>query len=206
MTGEESDRVVIEHSELEAAMAAIRLAFDGRRVDVGRARAKTRARRGWSSGSKRSSTCRAISGRRPPCGPAGSRSSNWPTKRLKSPRHESRWFNLAGFFLRPGRGFPLDELRLKALWPDLPSGGQAHQGRAVLGRVVDPLAQGGRGPVAPAPRRDSSPTGPVSSSRQGDEPVQEGRAPQARAARARRDVAMRGRTRAIDAVDQRIVG
>ena len=38
-------------------------------------------------------------------------------KRLKGPRHESRWFNLAGFFLRPGRGFPLDELRLKALWP-----------------------------------------------------------------------------------------
>ena len=38
-------------------------------------------------------------------------------KRLKSPRHESRWFNLAGFFLRPGRGFPLDEIRIKALWP-----------------------------------------------------------------------------------------
>ena len=38
-------------------------------------------------------------------------------KRLKSPRHESRWFNLAGFFLRPGRGFPLDDVRIKALWP-----------------------------------------------------------------------------------------
>ena len=35
----------------------------------------------------------------------------------KSPQHESRWFNLAGFFLRPGRGFPLDEIRIKALWP-----------------------------------------------------------------------------------------
>jgi hypothetical protein len=34
-----------------------------------------------------------------------------------SPRHESRWFNLAGFFLRPGRGFPLDDIRIKALWP-----------------------------------------------------------------------------------------
>ncbi len=37
--------------------------------------------------------------------------------RLKGPRHESRWLNLAGFCLRPGRGFPLDELRIKALWP-----------------------------------------------------------------------------------------
>jgi hypothetical protein len=38
-------------------------------------------------------------------------------KRRESPRHESRWFNLAGFFLRPGRGFPLDEVRIRALWP-----------------------------------------------------------------------------------------
>ncbi len=37
--------------------------------------------------------------------------------RLKSARHESRWFNLAGFVLRPGRGYPLDEVRIKALWP-----------------------------------------------------------------------------------------
>ena len=37
--------------------------------------------------------------------------------RLKSPQHESRWLNLAGFVLRPGRGFPLDEVRIKALWP-----------------------------------------------------------------------------------------
>ena len=38
-------------------------------------------------------------------------------KRLTTPRHESRWFNLAGFFLRPGRGYPLDDIRIKALWP-----------------------------------------------------------------------------------------
>jgi len=37
--------------------------------------------------------------------------------RLKSARHESRWFNLAGFCLRPGTGFPLDDTRVKALWP-----------------------------------------------------------------------------------------
>jgi hypothetical protein len=43
-------------------------------------------------------------------------------RRLKSPQHESRWFNLAGFFLRPGRGFPLDDVRIKALWPSFHQG------------------------------------------------------------------------------------
>ena len=38
-------------------------------------------------------------------------------RRSASPRHESRWFNLAGYCLRPGTGFPLDEARIKALWP-----------------------------------------------------------------------------------------
>ncbi len=37
--------------------------------------------------------------------------------RKRSPRHESRWLNLAGYCLRPGAGYPLDELRIKALWP-----------------------------------------------------------------------------------------
>ncbi len=36
--------------------------------------------------------------------------------RLASPSHESRWLNLAGYVLRPGVGFPRDELRVKALW------------------------------------------------------------------------------------------
>ncbi|GAC1341738.1 MAG: hypothetical protein NVSMB14_06790 [Isosphaeraceae bacterium] len=44
--------------------------------------------------------------------------------RLKSPRHESRWFNLAGYCLRPGVGFPLDENRVKALWPMFHAGVQ----------------------------------------------------------------------------------
>ncbi len=30
--------------------------------------------------------------------------------------HEARWWNLAGFFLRPGFGFPLDDFRIKELW------------------------------------------------------------------------------------------
>lgn len=36
--------------------------------------------------------------------------------RKKSIEHEARWWNLAGFFLRPGFGFPLDDFRLKELW------------------------------------------------------------------------------------------
>ena len=38
-------------------------------------------------------------------------------RRGLTPRHEGRWCNLAGFALRPGTGFPLDEARVKALWP-----------------------------------------------------------------------------------------
>lgn len=30
--------------------------------------------------------------------------------------HEIRWWNLAGFFLRPGYGYPLDDHRIKELW------------------------------------------------------------------------------------------
>lgn len=37
-------------------------------------------------------------------------------KRLLSLEHEARWWNLAGFFLRPGYGFALDDYRIKELW------------------------------------------------------------------------------------------
>lgn len=33
-----------------------------------------------------------------------------------SMEHEARWWNLAGFFLRPGYGFPLDDFRIKEFW------------------------------------------------------------------------------------------
>ncbi|MBA2368218.1 MAG: Hsp70 family protein [Candidatus Protochlamydia sp.] len=36
--------------------------------------------------------------------------------RKLSPEHEARWWNLAGYFLRPGYGFPLDDFRIKELW------------------------------------------------------------------------------------------
>ena len=38
-----------------------------------------------------------------------------PQRKITS-EHEARWWNLAGFFLRPGFGFPLDDFRLKELW------------------------------------------------------------------------------------------
>ncbi|GAC1447616.1 MAG: Hsp70 family protein [Isosphaeraceae bacterium] len=38
-------------------------------------------------------------------------------RRFRGPRYESRWYHLAGYCLRPGTGFPLDEVRIKALWP-----------------------------------------------------------------------------------------
>lgn len=37
-------------------------------------------------------------------------------QRKKSAEHEARWWNLAGFFLRPGFGFSLDDFRIKELW------------------------------------------------------------------------------------------
>jgi hypothetical protein len=37
-------------------------------------------------------------------------------KRLLSTDYEARFWNLAGFFLRPGMGYPLDEHRMKQLW------------------------------------------------------------------------------------------
>ena len=37
-------------------------------------------------------------------------------QRAKSPPHLSRWYNLAGFILRPGFGDPIDRYRVDALW------------------------------------------------------------------------------------------
>lgn len=38
------------------------------------------------------------------------------SRRRASKEHEGRFWNLLGFFLRPGRGYPLDDHRIKALW------------------------------------------------------------------------------------------
>jgi molecular chaperone DnaK (HSP70)/regulator of replication initiation timing len=37
--------------------------------------------------------------------------------RRRSSAHERVWFNLAGYALRPGFGYPLDEWRIQQLWP-----------------------------------------------------------------------------------------
>ncbi len=113
VAGAETDRVIIEQSELDAAIAAIRDAFgaapSAASSEIGPARLIKRleelidvARDQWPPSALRAwwEPLRDLA-----------------DQRLKSSQHESRWFNLAGFALRPGRGYPLDELRLKALWP-----------------------------------------------------------------------------------------
>ncbi len=37
-------------------------------------------------------------------------------KRHRSPDHEARFWNLAGFCLRPGYGYPMDDFRIKQIW------------------------------------------------------------------------------------------
>jgi molecular chaperone DnaK (HSP70) len=117
VTGDEADQVIIEQSELDRAIAAIRMAFDGPAPTP-------TGTPGEDSGPSRlvKRLEEVLDVPRDQWPPSALRACWEPLielteKRLKSPRHESRWFNLAGFFLRPGRGFPLDEIRLKALWP-----------------------------------------------------------------------------------------
>ncbi len=86
VTGGEADRVVIEQSEIEAAVAAIRTAFGD-----GRADRKNTARRGSSSVSKSFSTCRATSGPRRRC------AALWePLRDQSEQRFKSRGTNRAG--------------------------------------------------------------------------------------------------------------
>jgi hypothetical protein len=113
VAGQETDRVIIEQSELDLATAAIRDAFgalpSGTSSETGPARLIKRLEE-------------VIEVPRDQWPPSALRAWWEPLRdladqRLKGPQHESRWFNLAGFFLRPGRGYPLDEIRIKALWP-----------------------------------------------------------------------------------------
>jgi molecular chaperone DnaK (HSP70) len=115
IVGDESDRVVVEQSEIESATAAIRASFD----HPGAAPSAPGEDSGPARLVKRLEEVLEIP--RDEWPPSALRALWEPLlesadKRLKGPRHESRWLNLAGFFLRPGRGFPLDDLRIKALW------------------------------------------------------------------------------------------
>ncbi len=44
------------------------------------------------------------------------------SRRRRSLDHERIWFNLVGFCLRPGFGYPLDDWRIEQLWPIYPQG------------------------------------------------------------------------------------
>ena len=111
VVGVEADRVVIEQSELDAAIAAVRVAFgDPTPPDAhGPARLVKRLED-------------LLDVPRDQWPPSALRTLWEPLRdaiphRQKSPRHESRWLNLAGFCLRPGTGIALDEARIKSLWP-----------------------------------------------------------------------------------------
>jgi hypothetical protein len=111
ITREETDRVVIEQSVIDDALECVRVAFGPGHPaeDRGPARLIKRVeealdvpRSEWPS-----SALRAL----------WEPLRDLADARTRSPQHESRWFNLAGYCLRPGTGYPLDEVRLKALWP-----------------------------------------------------------------------------------------
>jgi molecular chaperone DnaK (HSP70) len=118
VTGDESDRVIIEQSVIDGAILAMHAAFDDRSSATPQSFAT--AQTGPARLVKRLEE--VLDAPREEWPPSALRALWDPLvglaeKRLKSPQHESRWFNLAGFFLRPGRGYPLDELRIKTLWP-----------------------------------------------------------------------------------------
>ncbi len=111
VAGAEADLVVIEQTELDAALAAVRVAFDpvAPPEEFGPGRLVKRLEE-------------MLDVPRDKWPPSALRALWEPLRdaaaqRTKSPRHESRWLNLAGTCLRPGTGFPLDEARIKALWP-----------------------------------------------------------------------------------------
>ncbi len=119
VTGDESDLVVIEQSELDAAILAINTAFEGRPAPVTATPPPAAEDKGPARLVKRLEEILDVP--RDAWPPSALRALWDPLlgcvdHRLKGPRHESRWFNLAGFFLRPGRGYPLDDIRIKALW------------------------------------------------------------------------------------------
>ncbi len=110
ITGGDADRVVLEQSVLDEAVAAIRLAF-GPQADEETGPAKLVKRlEGVLDLPKDQWPPSALRALWEPLRDA-------TETRSKSPRHESRWLNLAGYCLRPGTGYPLDEARMKALWP-----------------------------------------------------------------------------------------
>ncbi len=111
ITGGEAEGVVIEQSELDTAISAVQVAFGlpAPAEEHGPSRLVKRLEE-------------LLDTPRDQWPPSALRALWEPLKeanerRMGSPRHESRWMNLAGFCLRPGTGYPMDESRVKALWP-----------------------------------------------------------------------------------------
>lgn len=111
IAGDAVDRVVIEQSEIDAGRSAVRAAFEAASpsADAGVARLVKHLES-------------ALDAPRAQWPPSALRALWDPLRdlaetRLKTPQHEARWLNLAGYCLRPGLGFPLDDVRIKALWP-----------------------------------------------------------------------------------------
>lgn len=110
ITGGEADQVVLEQAVLDAGTAALRLGFSP----------QADAETGPAKLVKRLETL--LETPRDQWPPSALRALWEPLReavesRSKSAQHESRWLNLAGYCLRPGTGYPLDETRIKALWP-----------------------------------------------------------------------------------------
>ncbi len=91
--------------------------------------------------------------------------------RARSPEHEARWLNLAGFLLRPGFGDPGDDLRVNRLWRVLSADlryPRAAQGRAEWWNLWKRVAGGLNArqqqhllqQVSPALLRKGKPRGP----------------------------------------------
>jgi molecular chaperone DnaK (HSP70) len=118
----EAAALVVDTARIDAAVAVLRAAFDGsddpvtltRRLEA----ALDAGRDAWPLGA-----IRALWDALWPCEPA----------RERSPEHEARWLNLAGFLLRPGYGDPGDDLRVNRLWRVL--SGELRHPRAVQGRA-----------------------------------------------------------------------
>jgi hypothetical protein len=59
-------------------------------------------------------------------------------QRRRSPAHQSRWYNLVGYCLRPGFGDPLDRFRVEQLWKMLAIPARAEPGKGGKGAPRQP--------------------------------------------------------------------
>jgi molecular chaperone DnaK (HSP70) len=107
--------LVVEPARLDEATAVLRAAFAGGADPVTLTRRLETAlgagRDGWPLGAIRTLWDALL-----PLEPT----------RARSPGHEARWLNLAGFLLRPGFGDPADEVRIGRLWRVLSASEPTH--------------------------------------------------------------------------------